>query len=149
MRCNTPLIVSTNWIPRGFAAMTVWPLIFVRPECRNDAPLIEHELVHYREQIRQMGIFPIFMLVLIAFQTNASHLSLLWQVPLLVMSGPLLWVLRYLLFKKFRLAAEVRAYRRQIELGDLTQVQAAQLLTHYRLGITLADAQDALKDNHA
>lgn len=43
-------LVFTQRIPPGFSAMTLWPFIFVRPEFRHDAALIEHELVHYREQ---------------------------------------------------------------------------------------------------
>lgn len=104
------MIVSTRFIPRGFDALTVWPFIFVRPAQRGNAALIEHELVHYREQR--------------------------WITPW--------WVLRYLLSRKFRLVGEVRAYRRQIALGGITQDQAAQMLTHYRLGITFNQAQEAL-----
>ena len=87
------MIVSTNLIPRGFAACSLWPFIFVRPEHRNDIALIEHELVHYKEQA--------------------------WITPV--------WVLLYLVSRKFRLAAEVRAYTRQIELGGVTRGQADSL----------------------
>lgn len=104
------MIVSTRFIPRGFSAVTIWPFIFVRPEHRRDKALIEHELVHYREQR--------------------------WITPI--------WIARYLLSRSFRQAAEVRAYRRQIELGGITQEQAAQMLTHYRLGITFDQAREAL-----
>jgi hypothetical protein len=104
------VIVCTRFVPRGFSAMTVWPLIFVRPECRHDAALIGHELVHYNEQR--------------------------WTTPV--------WIARYLLSRKFRLAAEVRGYQRQIALGGITQAQAAQMLTRYRLGITLVQAREAL-----
>lgn len=44
------MIVSTNFIPSGFGAFTVWPFIFVRPSQRGNAALLEHEMVHYREQ---------------------------------------------------------------------------------------------------
>ena len=72
--------------------------------------LIEHELVHYREQA--------------------------WILPA--------WVLLYLVSRKFRLAAEVRAYARQIELGGVTREQAAHALQSYHLGITLEKAMQAL-----
>ena len=104
------MIITTTFVPAGFDAITFWPVILVRPSQRSNLPLIEHELVHYREQA--------------------------WITPV--------WVLRYLLSRKFRLAAEVRAYRRQIELGGITQDQAANLLTHYRLGITHAQAFQSL-----
>ena len=105
------MIVSTRLVPQGFDALTLWPLIFIRPEQRNNTPLIEHELVHYNEQR--------------------------WITPV--------WVLRYLLSRKFRLAAEVRAYRRQIQLGGITLDQAALMLTRYRLGITQAQAEQSLE----
>ena len=104
------MIVSTNLIPKGFSAVSLWPIIFVRPEHRNDTALIEHELVHYKEQT--------------------------WITPV--------WVLLYLVSRKFRLAAEVRAYTRQIELGGVTQEQAAHALLSYRLGITYGKAMQEL-----
>ncbi|HYW56423.1 MAG TPA: hypothetical protein VE934_05670 [Polaromonas sp.] len=104
------MIISTNLIFRGFAAFSLWPFIFVRPEYRNDKALIEHELVHYREQA--------------------------WIMPV--------WVLFYLVSRKFRLAAEVRAYTREIELGGITREQAAHALLGYRLGINFNQALRAL-----
>ena len=104
------MIVSTNLTPKGFSAVSLWPFIFVRPEHRSDIALIEHELVHYREQA--------------------------WITPV--------WVFLYLVSRNFRLAAEVRAYTRQIELGGVTQEQAAHALLSYRLGITYGKAMKAL-----
>ncbi len=104
------MIICTNLVPKGFSACSLWPLILVRPEHRSDIALIEHELVHYREQA--------------------------WITPV--------WVLLYLVSRKFRLAAEVRAYARQIELGGVTREQAAHALLSYRLGITLDRAIQAL-----
>ena len=104
------MIVSTRLIPKGFSACSVWPFIFVRPEQRSDIALIEHELVHFREQA--------------------------WIMPV--------WVLLYLVSRKFRLAAEIRAYTRQIEMGGVTREQAAHALLSYRLGITFGKAMEAL-----
>jgi len=55
-----------------------------------------------------------------------------------------LWVGLYLVSRKFRLAAEVRAYTRQIQLGGLTREQAAHALLSYRLGITYGQAMQDL-----
>jgi hypothetical protein len=104
------MIVPTHLVPKGFSACSLWPFILVRPEHRSDIALIEHELVHYKEQA--------------------------WITPI--------WVLLYLVSRKFRLAAEVRAYTRQIELGGVTREQAAHALLSYRLGITLEKAMHAL-----
>ena len=104
------MIVGTNLIPKGFSAFSCWPFIFVRPEQCSDTALIEHELVHYREQA--------------------------WITPF--------WVLLYLVSRKFRLGAEIRAYTRQIELGGVTREQAALALLSYRLGITYGKAMQVL-----
>lgn len=104
------MIVATNLIPKGFSALSLWPFILVRPEQRSNIALIQHEMVHYREQA--------------------------WITPI--------WVLRYLISRKFRLQAEVRAYIRQIEMGGVTREQAAHALLGYRLGITFAKALQAL-----
>ena len=104
------MIVSTNLIPKGFSACSLWPFIFVRPEYRSDIAVIEHELVHYREQA--------------------------WIMPI--------WVFLYLVSRKFRLAAEIRAYTHQIEMGGLTREQAAHALLSYRLGISYGKAMQAL-----
>ena len=104
------MIICTNLVPKGFSACCLWPLIFVRPEHRSDATLIEHELVHYREQA--------------------------WITPV--------WVLLYLVARKFRLAAEVSAYTRQIKVGGITREQAANALLGYQLGITYGKAMQAL-----
>ena len=104
------MIITTKFIVKGFSGFSFWPFIFVRPEHRRDFLLIEHELVHYREQA--------------------------WITPL--------WVLLYLLSRKFRLTAEVRAYTRQIELGGLSKEEAAHALLSYRLGINYNEAMRAL-----
>ena len=104
------MIVCTNLVFKGFSGFSLWPFIFVRPEHRSDIALIEHELVHYREQA--------------------------WIMPV--------WVMFYLVSRKFRLAAEVRAYTRQIELGGVTREQAAHALLSCRLGITFDEAALAL-----
>jgi hypothetical protein len=138
------MIVSTQFVPKGFSAFCVWPFIFVRPEQRKDAFLLEHEMVHYREQISYLGLSPVAMLLFTAFLIDGDHLWVLWQIPVLVMLPTFSWIAHYLLSRKFRFDAEVRAYRRQIELGGVTPAQAAQALLNYRLGITLEKAIEAL-----
>ena len=59
-----------------------------------------------------------------------------WITPVLV--------LLYLVSRKFRLAAEICAYTRQIEMGGVTREQAANALLSYRLGITFGQAMQAL-----
>jgi hypothetical protein len=57
-----------------------------------------------------------------------------------------LWWLRYALSKSFRLEAEVRAYKRQIEVGGISRLTAAAMLLNYGLDITLEQALQLLED---
>jgi len=106
------MIVASPWIPRGFAALTVWPFIFVLREHRDDAGLIEHEMVHYREQ---------------------RGVRMPW------------WMARYLVSKTFRRDAEVRAYRRQIEIGGISEDNAVLWLLTYRLDETADQLRTLLR----
>jgi hypothetical protein len=56
----------------------------------------------------------------------------------------LVWWFRYLVSKKFRLQAEVRAYRVQMKYGGITLHHAATMLTKYKLGIDINKAYDYL-----
>jgi hypothetical protein len=60
--------------------------------------------------------------------------------------GVVRWWWKYLTDRHFRLMAEVRAYRRQIELRGISVEHAAHLLaTLYKLDISLADAKVLLE----
>lgn len=111
MLIKTSLLFKIKCL-KDFDALTCWPFIFIRPEQVENKGLIEHELVHYREQ-RKMFLLP--------------------------------WLVLYLVSKKFRLAAELRAYQRQIEVGGISIRQAAFYLRKYNLGISYADAIKKLK----
>lgn len=45
------MLIKTHFIPKGRDAIAVCPFIFIRPEKANDRGLIEHEKVHYKEQL--------------------------------------------------------------------------------------------------
>jgi hypothetical protein len=44
------MILKSNLVPSPFWAFTAWPFIVVRPKHADDAGIIAHEMVHYREQ---------------------------------------------------------------------------------------------------
>jgi hypothetical protein len=104
------MIIKTTLIRKPFQAISIWPVILVLPDQADNAGLIEHEMVHYREQA--------------------------WISPL--------WWLRYVLSRSFRLEAEVRAYKRQIEVGGISRLTAAAMLLNYGLDITLEQALQLL-----
>ena len=109
------ILIRTNLLPRSADAMTVWPVVLIRPQHAADHGLLAHEAVHYAEQ---------------------RGLRVVW------------WWLRYLLSPRFRLAAEVRAYRRQIAVRGISPAAAAHYLaTGYHLDISYRQALDLLTGN--
>lgn len=51
------MIIYTNYfIPPQHHACTRGPIIFIRPEYRNDKGLLTHEKVHRRQWLRTLGL---------------------------------------------------------------------------------------------
>ena len=44
------MLIETNFIPRPYSAITIWPFIFIKPAYSNDHALLMHEITHYDEQ---------------------------------------------------------------------------------------------------
>ena len=103
------MIILTKFIPPGFDAITLWPLILICP-LKSTPGLITHEMTHYRVQA--------------------------WITPI--------WLLLYCLSPTFRLAAQVSGYKAQIASGDITRDGADHMFTLYGLGMTKAEALQAL-----
>lgn len=57
-----------------------------------------------------------------------------------------IWVILYLCSKRFRLNAEIRAYKKQIKNKEIGIVAAASKLLKYKHDMTLIDAHNLLLD---
>lgn len=58
------MIFYTNWfVPKGFAAITLGPFIFIRPTRKGDVGLVEHEKVHVKQFWKSCGLFWVFYLL--------------------------------------------------------------------------------------
>ena len=57
------------------------------------------------------------------------------------------WLLKYIFSKKFRLEAEVRAYKVQIYQKGISLHSAARMLMNYRVDVTFDDAVAMLVSN--
>ena len=79
------LITSNHLVPKGFAAITIGFIIFVRPENLNDLGLIEHEKVHVK-QFKRNPLMPLLYLVSckyrLAYEVEAYKVSIKHGVPL-------------------------------------------------------------------
>jgi len=134
-------------LPRlfGASAMAVWPLVLVAPERRHDAALIAHERVHLQEQGDWLAGWALVVCAAVGIG-YLNHGASPWWL-LLVLVNP--WWVVYLVWPSFRLRAEVRAYRVQIEQRGITPAGAALLISErYRLRIGYAQALDLLMAEH-
>ena len=50
------VIYTDRLVPARFAGYNYGPVIAIRPRCRNDRGLLEHEMVHSRQWWRGLGI---------------------------------------------------------------------------------------------
>lgn len=53
------LIIYTDLMPERFSGYTLGPIVLIRPRCRDDQGLLQHELVHVRQFWRTFGLFGI------------------------------------------------------------------------------------------
>lgn len=111
-------VFYTNlFVPKGSAGCARGPLIFIRPEYKNDAGLLAHERVHVRQWLRTI------------YSLGVVH-SLL-----------------YLFSDSYKLAAEVEAYQEQAKHypDDRTPQFAVFIADDYGLDISAAEALKLLR----
>ena len=53
------LTIYTDLMPLRFSGYTLGPIVLIRPRCRDDQGLLQHELVHVRQFWRTFGLFGI------------------------------------------------------------------------------------------
>lgn len=101
-------------VPSGSAGCARGPLIFIRPEYKDDAGLLAHERIHVWQWLRTLGL----------------HSFL------------------YMLSDRYKLAAEVEAYREQAKhySDDRAPTFAAYIATDYGLSISAADALALIRE---
>ena len=49
------LIFISNWMPKRFSGYHVGTLVLIRPDYKDDEGLIQHELIHVKQNIRTLG----------------------------------------------------------------------------------------------
>ncbi|MGQ0710350.1 MAG: hypothetical protein ACT4NV_11440 [Rhodoferax sp.] len=135
---NWPHLTIYTALPAGVGGEARGPLVCIRTEYRTDQGIHAHELEH----VRQWWTLGLLAAVIIAALPSAAHFA-----PL----GLVAHSLAYALWPRYRLWAEVQAYRVQMRHPDatggyLTLEAAAERLAspRYRLGITPADARRLL-----
>ena len=56
------MVIYTDLMPARFSGCAIGPIILIRPRCRGDAGLLEHERVHVSQFWRSLGIVPLLSL---------------------------------------------------------------------------------------
>lgn len=137
----TDKVFTKSWM----AGRQIWFLIFIRPEFRGRQDLIEHEIVH-RKQWWLTTLLTAVAVGFGAFVAN-KHLGVTWeQLAPLVVLPPSTHALLYLTLKKYRLWAEVQAYRVSLAYRpDQLDHYANVLATKYKLNISVGQARDLLQ----
>ncbi len=49
-------IIVSRLVPKGYAAITIFPFILVRKKYRNNKKIINHECIHIKQQIELLVI---------------------------------------------------------------------------------------------
>ena len=95
------IVVSRFMVPKGFAAMTIFPFVFVaRKELKKNDRLINHEKIHIRQQLEYLipsmllnfgfisliGVSPWWLLLCILPFLNSS-LFYIWYVIEAIFKG--------------------------------------------------------------
>lgn len=134
------LVIYTDRLPDGVAGAANGPLVRIRPAYREDAGLHAHEYQHVLQWYQASAMAALLLIGLaLACGDMQGRLLALW--PATLGSHPL----AYLLWPRYRLWAELEAYRVQMRYGLDADTAAARLASPvYALGLSPARARALL-----
>ena len=132
------VINFTEKLPSGFGGTTQGPIIKILPKYKDDAGLLEHEKTHVRQWYAVLAIGLLFSTLLTLLVSPC-----LWPLYGL---APVLHQLLYKFVRPYRCWCEVRAYRKQIEIGGYTgnEFAVTALVEKYDLGLSVEEAKALL-----
>lgn len=134
------LLKYAEKLANGFGGTAQGPLIKVLSKYKDDAGLIEHEKTHVRQWYAVMAL-GLLLCVLLTLLVSPS----LWPMYGV---APFLHQLLYRIVRPYRRWCEVRAYRKQIAIGDYTSNEFAvtSLVEKYDLRLSVDEARALLID---
>ncbi len=109
------IFYTTNFVGDRFAGSTRGPLIFIRPEYKDDVGLLEHEKTHRWQWIRTIGLHSFLYLLLPSYRLSSEVEA--YKVQLQYCSDVELNTRRFARFisTKYNLdVSEEEAYRRLV-----------------------------------
>lgn len=136
--------IYTDALPADVGGCANGPLIRIRNKYRDDTGIHAHEAEHVRQWY--VGVLlGVLAAAALALLPPLTAWSAWWPVALV--SGLGLHPAAYWLLPRYRLWAEARAYRIQLQHypDDRSRLFAGFIATRYRLSITPAEALNAIK----
>lgn len=139
------IIYTDRFLKNWQGGRQLWFLALIRPRHRGNQAIVEHE----KEHIKQWWLTTFIGFLVLGFAAHiAANYMLVDLGPWagLVFIAPSLHGILYLMLRRYRRWAEVRAYRVLVAYRpDQFENYARALADHYRLGIDLPTARGLLK----
>ncbi len=134
-----PLVFIKKSLANGALGTTHGPFVFITEKYKDNKAVLEHELTHVRQWAK---LFMPFILIYIFMLTRYNDLEYAPYYPLILIFGFCLDSILYIYVRKYRLKAEIEAYRVQAnyETGYPMTTFAKYLSTNYDLKIAEQEA---------
>ncbi|HEX4918038.1 MAG TPA: hypothetical protein VFV43_09100 [Limnobacter sp.] len=142
------IIYSDKTLKSWQGGRQFWFLAIIRPEHRGKRHIVEHEKEHIRQWWAVTATAAIALAVVVFGAIDMGHL--LWRDEYFAVCAlpPSLHGILYLASKRYRLWAEVRAYRVSLRYRPESLDHYARTLSEkYGLNITAENAKELLKWN--
>ena len=55
------IVYNNKFVPKGYAGITIWPFIFINTAYKHNDEVLNHEKIHYKQQI-ELLILPFFII---------------------------------------------------------------------------------------
>lgn len=110
------ITVYNNIIPfKGYSALTIWPILFIRKDEKATAKLLRHELTHAYQQREMFFVAAGFMAVSLVL--GCGWWSLLW-LPLFYWWYLMEWIVRLCIYGNARTAYKNIAFEREAKKNE-------------------------------
>lgn len=139
------LKLYTDDLPEGVGGTTAYFVVRIRPKYRDDTGIRMHEYTHVGQWYALFALGALAAL-LMAYAPELAQWREYWIVALL--AGVFAHNLLYSLVPKYRLWAEVAAYREQLMHypDDRAELFAGFIANRYRLDVSKDDALNLLRN---
>jgi hypothetical protein len=132
------ITVYTGNLPPNVNGRTNAFVVRIRPECKDDIGVHNHEYTHVKQWYKTLAAWLMFSTLLVA----GTYENLGYALAPVAIAGIGLHSLLYMFVRSYRLEAEAQAYAEQVKSGANLDDMANDLADDsYKLGITKEQAK--------